>query len=516
MAKMLSVEIGLSTIKIAEMDYQAKKPKVYRCLELPTPEKAIKDGHINPAKMEILADTIKSALVENKIRTKKVLFTVFSGKVISREVVLPGVKLNQINAVIQANITEYFPVELDDYKVSHFLINTVKDGENAGKHKVLVIAVEKALLKGYDRLASELGLHLVDIDYTGNSLFQATKNSAGKDAIMVVKVEEENAIITIIKEGIMLLQRNVNYGIGKMAGEEVTAKEAIESLVNTMLRVIDFYIANGEENVISHIYVTGEGSKEESIVEYMAAVTQLPCSVLSNIRGIVEHKKLGDVDLNVYATVIGAGIKSIGFATEKEKERHETNYVSACVLIILFFIVMVAAIVSMSLIPYNMAVLEEKSLKKKQELYMPAKVVHDQYLGIQDLYQQVEYGHRLTEHSNDAILVFLAELEEKLPKDVELTEFASDDKECMMTMRVADKETAAGVINNLRAFDSLLNVTVETIAEEYDNEDTIYLGDEAPVIYFTVTCSYYERNITPPTVNEQAAVAETEQAVEAE
>ena len=72
MAKMLSVEIGLSTIKIAEMDYQAKKPKVYRCLELPTPEKAIKDGHINPAKMEILADTIKSTLVENKIRTKKV------------------------------------------------------------------------------------------------------------------------------------------------------------------------------------------------------------------------------------------------------------------------------------------------------------------------------------------------------------------------------------------------------------------------------------------------------------
>ena len=69
MAKMLSVEIGCSTTRIVEMDYQAKKPKVYRCVELKTPEGAVSDGYLNSAKQENLKEAIKVTLKENKIRT---------------------------------------------------------------------------------------------------------------------------------------------------------------------------------------------------------------------------------------------------------------------------------------------------------------------------------------------------------------------------------------------------------------------------------------------------------------
>ena len=99
------------------MDYQAKKPKVYKCVELKTPEGAVSDGYLNPAKRESLKDAIKAVLKENRIRTKRVLFTVFSGKIITREIILPGVKVHQINAIIESNVTEYFPIELSDYGV---------------------------------------------------------------------------------------------------------------------------------------------------------------------------------------------------------------------------------------------------------------------------------------------------------------------------------------------------------------------------------------------------------------
>ena len=85
---MLSVEIGRSMTRIVEMDYQAKKPKVYKCVEVETPEGAVRDGYLDPAKRERLKDAVKSALKTNKIRTKRVLFTIFSGKIISREIVL--------------------------------------------------------------------------------------------------------------------------------------------------------------------------------------------------------------------------------------------------------------------------------------------------------------------------------------------------------------------------------------------------------------------------------------------
>lgn len=506
MAKVLCMEIGVSVIKIAEMDYQVKKPKVYQCIEVRTPEDAVKDGYLNPLKLEALKETIRNALQEKKIRTKRVLFTVFSGKIISREIMLPSVKPHQISAIIQANITEYFPIELDEYKISHLLIDTLKEGENAGKHKVLVIAVENSLLAGYDKLATELGLRIVDIDYAGNSVVQASRHSAGAGAIMVVKMEEENSIITILQNGKFVLQRNINHASTRGTETEDDFEETLEALVGTMMRVADFYVSHDENNKIEHIYIMGEGSRKQKTIDTIAEQIQLPCSVFEHVRGVTIQKKAEEAPIHLFAAVIGSGISSVGFANEKEKERHETNYVSACLLMIVFFVVLTLAILSLALIPYNAALMEEKALKQKAEEYAPAKVIHDQYESMQQLYMHVEYGHLLTEHSNDTILDFLDELEKQLPKDVEMTEFSSDDSTCVMTMRVDDKETAAGVINKLRDFASLRSVTVESITEETPQSgNDVDINTTDTRIYFTITCEY---NIAEPVAPDVATAAQ--------
>lgn len=459
---------------------------------------------------------MKEALKTNKIRTKRVLFTVFSGKIITREIVLPGVKTHQINAIIESNVTEYFPIELSDYKITHMHISTFREGENVGKHKVLVIAAEKVLIEGYEKLAEQLGLNIVDIDYAGNSVFQATKQSAGAEAIMAVKVEGENALVTIIRQGTMVMQRTVNYNIGYQDDEPVSMDDAARVLVGTVLRVIDFYVSNNEDNRIEQIYIMGDGSKESMILDMMVEQTQLPCRVLDTVRGTAIGKKAEFVPLNVFAAAIGAGISSVGFDADKEKERHETNYVSASVLMILFFIVMIGALLSFALIPYNSALMEQKDLEKKQQQYEPARVVHDQYLGMKQLLSKVRYGHVLTERSNDSILDFLSELEDKMPADVEFTEFVSDDEQCVITMRVADKETAAGVIEIFRDFESLLSVTVESITEEKDGDGKdISEEDGSSTIYFTINCVYVVTEYEDPALaatevsDESAAAAES-------
>lgn len=498
MAKVLCMEIGVSMTKIVEMDYMTKKPRVYRCLEIKTPHDTVKDGYLNLERMDILKEAIKNTLTQNKIRTKRVLFTIFSGKIISREIMLPNVRPHQIKAVIEANISGYFPIELDDYKVSHFHINTIREGEHAGKHKVMVIAAEKKLLEAYDTLATELGLRIVDIDYAGNSVVQAVKHSAGAGAVMVVKVEEENAVITILQQGIFVLQRNINHALGQIQDDEMKKEEVAENLVNTMLRVADFYVSHNEENKLEQIFIMGEGSRENRLIDIVSERMGITCRVLDTVRGVMIHKNAADAQMNLFGAAIGSGISSVGFANEKELERHETDYVSASLLMIVFFLVLIATIVMLALIPYRTALMEEQVLKRKEETYAPAKAVYDQYVNIGKVYQHIEYGHLLTEHSNDAILTFLDELEKKLPRDVEMTEFSSNDEMCVMTMRVTDKETAAGVINKLRDFVSISSVTVESVVEETEEvktetEDVSQVGK----IYFTITCYY---NTTEPVI----------------
>ncbi len=492
MARVLCMEIGVSMTKIVEMDYMTKKPRVYRCIEMKTPKDVVKDGYLNSERMDILKETIKNTLAQNKIRTKRVLFTVFSGKIISREIMLPNVKPHQIKAVIEANISGYFPIELSDYKVSHFHIATIREGENAGKHKVMVIAAEKKLLEAYDHLATELGLRIVDIDYAGNSVLQATRHSAGAGAVMVVKVEDENAMITILKQGSFVLQRNMNHAFGRVTEQEVALEETLDALVNTMMRVADFYTSHNEQSKLEKIILMGEWSRESRMADIVTERMGIACRTLDTVRGVTLHKNVADKQLNLFGAAIGSGISSIGFANEKELERHETNYVSASLLILIFFIVLTATMVLLALVPYRTALMEEQMLKRKEETYAPAKEVYEQYETLGKLYQHIEYGHLLTGHSNDAILDFLEELEKKLPKDAELTEFTSNDEMCVMTMRVADKETAAGVINKLRDFASISDVSVESVTEETQEAGTeTETLAQAGKIYFTITCYYH-------------------------
>ncbi len=505
MAKVLSIEIGFSTIKIVEMDHQKKKPKVYRCVETKTPDGAIRDGYLNPDKMEALKEQIRDALREHKIRTKRVLFTVFSTKIISREITVSAVKEHQIGAFIELNITEYFPIELTDYKIAHFIIQTYRDGENAGKHKVLVMAAEKSLLEGYEKLAQELGLFIADIDYIGNSVIQATRMNAGAEAIMTVKVEEENALVTILRQSTMMMQRTVNYQVGHMDDDVLPDKdERNEILTGTVTRLIDFYSANNEDSKISQIYIIGDGSRDWSITELMTQQTGVPSRFLENVRATTITRRADNNMMNVFATAIGAGVRSVGFDAEKEKERHETNYVSACILVIILFIVLIGAVLSMALVPYNTALTEQSSLQRQKEQLEPARLVHDQYLGLKDFIEQVRYGNRLTEHFNDGIIAFFEELEMNLPSDVEMTDFSSDDEQCVMTIRVGDKETAAGIIKMLRDFESLESVTVESLIEEV-TEDSLegimvetLQGNEVKTVNFTVTCTYRTEVLTPP------------------
>lgn len=497
MAKVLSMEIGYSRIKIVEMDFHQKKPKIYKCVECETPEGAVKDGYINPAKTEELKERIRETLKKNKIRTKRVVFTVFSGKIISREVTLPNVKEHQIGAMIESNVNEYFPIELDDYKIAHLLIQTYREGENEGKHKVLVMAAERALLAGYERLAQELGLYIMDIDYSGNSVIQATKLNAGAEAIMVVKAEDEWALVTILHQGMMMMQRTVNYRMAGMDEETpVTHEEMIKALTGTVTRVIDFYAANNGEKHISQIYLVGEGTRTDDLMHAMAEQTGINCRMLEHVRGVSYSRQADNAKINLYAAAIGSGISSVGFDAEKQKERHETNYTSACVLMIILCILLMGAMLSLSLIPYYAQVQEQTALQRKQEQLEPARIVHDQYLGLTDFIAQLRYGNRLTEHFNDGIISFLEELEQKLPADIEVTDFSSDDEMCVMTVRIGDKETAAGIINMLRGFESLESVTVESLVEEVTDDsfegilDDISKGEEVKTVNFTVTCIY--------------------------
>lgn len=225
-------------------------------------------------------------------------------------------------------------------------------------------------------------------------------------------------------------------------------------------------------------------------------------NVFKRLEGIVWHPNVGEGELFNYVACIGATMAPVGFiSTEKQKKQQkQSNSNSLAVLVGIFFVVASAALAANGYMSYQSALEEQKRLQGLESTYLPAEQIYQRYMAMSTMYQDILMGHLMTNRPNDNILNFVSELETKLPADVIVMEFTSDDDQAALLIRAADKDTAAGIIQNLRDFASLQYVSVDSIREVEEEIDGGEDSEEAmyrQYVEFTITCGYYPNGYLP-------------------
>lgn len=553
MAKILSIEIGYSLTRICEMDYRVKSPKIYKYVSIPTPQGIVEDGFLSDN--EEFAAEVRRVLTEKHIKTKQAVFSVTSSKIATREVTVPAIKTNQIEALIKANASDYFPIDLTEYELAHLILGVIKGEEKADKYKVMVMAAGKNLVAGYERFAGQCGLHLISLDYSGNSIYQIMRNECEEDAEMIIKVEERSTIATVISDQMLVLQRNIVYGVDDAVQtlvrtgvfEEKSYRDALElmkrktcikvvlsentkvleadetldderiaaakkeiagalsPLISNVARVVDLYNSKNPEKPVKKIRLVGLGGDISGLSKLFTNELGIKTVVLNDLKSIVWNRAGGEGNPGRYIAGIGAAYDPVGFINEEKKKSDikNVNYKNAAVLLGIFFAVASAALCMFVMTRYNEVMTEQKRLQRLEAEYLPAEAVYNTYNNMTAFYKEVENGYKQTEHPNDNLLAFMEELEEKLPADAELTDFVSDDKQAVLTMKVINKEEAAKVIQTLRDFDSVMDVSIGALDKEDIDEAASEEGD--PRVLFSLVCSYYTITIDEPAATPAAA-----------
>lgn len=209
--KVISIEIGYSLTRICETDYKSKTHKVYKSFTVPTPDGVLNDGALMISQEYV--DMLKKALTENKVKTRQVMFTITSAKIASREVVIPFVKENRIGDVVNANASDYFPVDLSQYQLAYSILGVIGESKGTQQYKLLVMAAPTALLSGYYDLAKALKLELAAIDYAGNSIYQVVREDCVQGNNLIVKIDERSTLVMVVRNGVLSFTRNVSYGV---------------------------------------------------------------------------------------------------------------------------------------------------------------------------------------------------------------------------------------------------------------------------------------------------------------
>ena len=517
-SKILSIELSNTTIRIVQMDYKTQNPRVYYHVVCNTPEASINDGYlINP---DAVANAIRTALVSNRIKgTKNVIFTISSTKIVTREQQLPQMKPAQLDSMIQTNLSDYFPIDLDNYQVAYTVLGTIDEGKDAGKLRVSIMAAENNLVESYKQLAASCGLSLVQVDNVANSVYQVLKSENRPQCKMVLKIEENATSVLVIKNESLLLQRNIGFGflpaireimhqpafqaVSEFDARNIAMKRAcirktlnegtmitdnedmpepsegtamtnarqavtdsLEDLIKGIQRVLNYYNSTNSSNPLDVCYVCGAGGSINGISHLLSNELGLKVTVLRKLENVA-YSVLGDnADLYNYVASIGAIYAPVGFFSKaKANKAKQTNYGKLIPLVVLLAVVIILAIVGKGFLDYKQAKDRNDELKVTEARYKESEQVYLKYAAVLDFYKEVVAGEAATQRSTDNIADFLGELEQKMPTEMTISEFSSDDYRFTMKVDVLDKNTAIGIIETLRTFDSVSGILVDSLVE---------------------------------------------------
>ena len=538
MAKILSIEAEASQIRVAEVEVRGKKGRIYNCFCIPAPQGAVEDGQIRDTKT--LGENLKAELSQRKIKTKKVYFVTGSTRIASREVRIPFVKANRIQSIVEANATDYFPIDVSKYVLSYSVIDVesqrLEDGkEETKQYYLMVYAAPKAISAAYSEFAENAGLTMTGITYTGDSIYHSVKDEYAKGTHILVKVEYTGTSITVIRDGELTLQRNINYGVDSAAetvrafpefGDRLDANEALDVLcsrkcinpfldmesfdeeisdedrkletaraevteslrylIGNISRIMDYYISRHTDTNFDSIVCCGLGAQVKGLMQLLTNELGQQVDVLQEFKNFVLPASGDTQEVCLYAAVLSPGTSGVNLMDKinrKKKEKKETlsGAIIICVVGTVAGVVLTAAGYANRIYQQheqerlNQRISEESSIEEIYSAYTNAKAQYDNY---QNMYQY-------TNTPNEGLKTFIEELEEKMPSDITVENFSSTGTQVSFSMRVGSKSAAANTIMQLRTFESLSTVTTTGIDEAEDGTVSLSVlctySDPAPL-----------------------------------
>ena len=499
--KVLSIDITNESITIIEVSPSIKKQtNVHNALIFETPEDAYEDGALRD--VEKLASAIREQLDANGITNKNVIFILSSSKVVNREVLIPEVKENKVKGIVDANASEYFPVNIEDYVVSHSILEHVVNEDKSKQLKLMVVAAPLTMVKSYYELGSMLGLNVQSIDYVGNSMLQLIKTQTSATmTTMVIQLGSESTILNIVKGDTLLLQRTVPYGTNAVVTEVMDEKDvdattamtllqnerlitvdfddnaatgAFRYLINNIGRVIDYYVTKNPDKPIDDVFLTGDGALIRGIDGLFKIQLNIQTRIMDSLYNVKFDPK---IDLKIYNPVyliapIGAAFAPMGFRPTEVKTKgsaSDADLMKYGVAVLVVGVIVAAASIGVTTVMKNNEQAKQASLNAQIAAIADIDQIISDYDAVVAKYKDIKTMYDQTRTLNENFNMLFDDLEKNQPKDVSIQSFNSSDGGVNIGATAKSLDAIAKFIIQLKKIECIDNAFVPSYTEEVDD-----------------------------------------------
>lgn len=501
-AKSLTIEIGNEFIKICEMQKSKKTVMVHHAISIQTPPDAVEDGFVKD--ITLVSETIKNAMLEDQISANEVTFVINSSRVATKEVILPLVKKEKVQELINLNASEYFPVNIDDYVLSYTILEN-KNTKEDKKSRVLVFAAPEAMVESYYSLAKVMGVKVKAVDYAGNSTLQLIKLQIDAKPTLVVQLGMDTTIVSVMNDNILQLQRTIPYGESlllnavmdskkmsakaamellaqaKMVGDTLDADETTASLkylVSNVNRVIEYYSGRNTDKPLQKLVIIGEGADVLGIDKLFSNETSLPAESLTLLKNVESYNriKLSNSLLKQYMANVGASLDPINFQPKttlaiSKKQQSSTSdmpyLIAGLVLIIAAVALTVVPMLKYKGLENDRDELEENidEIKDIEQLIKEYNTANDNYVDMNNFYLS-------TVNDSEYALEFINYLETVMPTDMRISSLSISNGVATINGTCAYKPEVANLIEALEKNDNIVSIVVSNVNEKEANNVT--------------------------------------------
>lgn len=347
--KVISMDMGSSSIKVVIGKRDKKKITIYDAFIIPLAEGEIVDGFlVNESK---LINIIKNQLNSRGCNIKDVIFTSNSTSIINRELALPKAEEKELKTLVNFEIQKYLPINLNDYIVQYNVLGEFIE-ENLPKYKLLVVTYPYKMAKEYFKLCNDCELRPIALDITFNSVNKLLnkfniingQEVEKNETVAFIDMGNESLNIHIYKNGNLNFTRTIRAGGAqldeailrsyKITEEEAKRKkeksfsltkeninslehkEFVENLityldewVEEIQRIFQFYKNKNVGNKINKVFIYGGTSKINGMNMYLQEKLNVPVFNIKTIDGIECLSELAMENLDLYLNAIGAIIR---------------------------------------------------------------------------------------------------------------------------------------------------------------------------------------------------------------
>ena len=342
--KLLGLDIGTSSIKIAELDISGGNATLQNFGYLPTPLNSMAPEEIKD--VYALGSAISSLIAEIRSKRKSVCVGLSGTSVIIRKITMPAMEEKMLKEQIRFEAEQYIPFDINNISLTYVIL---KSSSQSSTMDVLLVAAQNEIIVQYLSLVENANLKSSIIDVTGFALANVFEHNYGRLKEQNVGIFNFGSSVTnfvVISRGEVVFCRDILVGgsnytneISKNLGVSLNEAESLKISASTKKEIpeeVNSHIQMTTDSVIEEIknsldllnvstnglnldkfYYTGGASSTFGLIDSLSKSTGAPFEILNPFKKIQANTKKFSLaflkQISQFSAVsLGLGLRQVG------------------------------------------------------------------------------------------------------------------------------------------------------------------------------------------------------------